>query len=191
MTVECTGPERECLIAQRKDNSHYCRGKICLLQEEAEMTTPESRWHELISKLKHIITAIETVSAEGHYPRMMMSEHGGEGVMPLYDTIHALETSADTSSESERKNDTFRLEWLFSKLDDTAIVKKIDRVGKAYTMGARSGVKLGDFRGAIDQAIYEEQLEKDALSPERPSTDKRPVSERHDYDNRPDDPRDC
>ena len=47
---------------------------------------------ELIAKLRHVLKAIEEISGNGYYPRLLLAENGGDGVLPIHDAIHVLET---------------------------------------------------------------------------------------------------
>ncbi len=49
--------------------------------------------------------------------------------------------------------DTTRLNWIFSELHDEAIAEKIEKVSHEHTFGAAKGIRVGDFRAAIDAAM--------------------------------------
>lgn len=92
----------------------------------------------------------------------------GEFVAALVNAYRAGDLAVRSErGTSEGGNDTFRLNWLFSRLNDDEIKKKLERVGDAHANGARNGIRMGDFRSSIDHAIYDEQREKDALPGER------------------------
>lgn len=76
----------------------------------------------------------------------------------------APERSAPSEIGESEHNDTFRLEWLFKKLNDSDIKAKVQRASDAHANGGRFGIRMGDFRSAIDHAIHEEQAEKDAAN---------------------------
>ena len=50
------------------------------------------------------------------------------------------------------REDAERLDWLFSELDDDKIAAKLMLVSDKHAMGGLYGIRVGDFKAAIDAA---------------------------------------
>lgn len=55
------------------------------------------------------------------------------------------------------RKDAERLDWLFCKLNDDVIEEKCRRVSDMHATGGLRGIRIGDFRAAIDAAIAQER----------------------------------
>lgn len=53
----------------------------------------------------------------------------------------------------ERYDDKKRLDWIFQRLNDTGIRRRVDYVSEVHASGAFYDIHMGDFRHAIDVAM--------------------------------------